>query len=107
MHKDSLATSTPTGNTMMVTRSSSGEFPPLLPVPQAPPVKPTKDKKIHVDLQDEEEVASINYLLEYRAEAGDGGGFKADVWLGLAEMLNQRSPEGPRITDSKCCTKWS
>ncbi|KAF8578310.1 hypothetical protein K439DRAFT_1243776, partial [Ramaria rubella] len=54
-----------------------------------------------------DEAAFIEYLVEHRADAGDGGGFKTNVWVGLADMLNKLPTDGLSKTASKCRSKWT
>jgi hypothetical protein len=40
----------------------------------------------------------INFLLDHKAEAGDGGSFKANIWNAAAvKMLKHTTKGGPKI----------
>ena len=47
------------------------------------------------------------YLLEHKGEAGDGGGFKQDVWNGAAALMASRPTEGGKKSPNVCKTKWA
>lgn len=47
-----------------------------------------------------EEVKMIDYLVDYKAEAGDGANFKKSVWNAVSVHM------GRRWIGDKCRTKW-
>lgn len=48
-----------------------------------------------------EEIRMIDYLVQHKAEAGDGVNFKKTVWNGVAKEL------APRWNWEKCKSKWA
>ena len=55
---------------------------------------------------DADELALINFLVDHKAEAGDGGSFKADVWnAAAAEMLKHTTKGGIKVA-AKCKAKY-
>jgi hypothetical protein len=46
----------------------------------------------------DDELVLINFLLDHKAEAGDGGSFKANIWNAAAvKMLKHTTKGGPKI----------
>jgi hypothetical protein len=63
----------------------------------------TADPRCHWS---DDELALIKFLLDHKAEAGDGGSFKANIWNAAAvEMLKHTSKGGPKIA-GKCKAKY-
>ena len=55
---------------------------------------------------DADELAFINFLLDHKAEAGDGGSFKANIWNAAAvEMLKHTTKGGTKVA-GKCKAKY-
>ena len=53
-----------------------------------------------------DDAALISFLLDHKAEAGDGGSFKANIWNAAAvEMLKHTTKGGVKIA-SKCKAKY-
>jgi hypothetical protein len=64
----------------------------------------TADLRCH--WSDDDELVLINFLLDHKAEAGDGGSFKANIWNAAAiEMLKHTWKGGPKIA-GKCKAKY-
>ena len=81
----------------MSTRHSS-DSPPLVITTS------TADPRCH--WSDDDEFVLINFLLDHKAEAGDGGSFKANIWNAAAvEMLKHTMKGGPKIA-GKCKVKY-
>jgi hypothetical protein len=56
----------------------------------------------------EEETALLTFLIQHKAEAGDGCQFKATVWRGAAAELSKRPHnKGGLKTDKVCKNKWT
>jgi hypothetical protein len=53
-----------------------------------------------------DETTLINYLIENRSQAGDGGNFEDTVWSGIAPVLEAQRTEGGVKTAKKCKEKW-
>ena len=53
-----------------------------------------------------EENAMIDYLIEHKAEAGDGCHFKDTTWTKVAECLQSLRTEGGVKMAKKCKEKW-
>ena len=52
------------------------------------------------------DAALISFLLDHKAEAGDGGSFKANIWdAATVEMLKHTTKGGGKIA-SKCRAKY-
>jgi hypothetical protein len=50
----------------------------------------------------------LDFLMQHKAEAGDGGNFKPSVWQAAAETLAKYPPErGASKTAASCKSKWS
>jgi hypothetical protein len=72
--------------------------------PPATVVDPPTSERCH--WTDADELAFINFLLEHKAEAGDGGSFKANIWnAAAAEMLKHTTKGGPKVA-GKCKAKY-
>ena len=54
-------------------------------IPQQPAALPDAKAKVKWSIEDEQ--ALVYYLLKCKGEAGDGGGFKQDVWNGVATLM--------------------
>jgi hypothetical protein len=81
----------------MSTRRSS-ESPPLVITGS------TADPRCH--WTDGDELALINFLLDHKAEAGDGGSFKPNIWNAAAvEMLKHTTKGGTKVA-GKCKAKY-
>ena len=53
-----------------------------------------------------DELTFINFLLDHKAEVGDGGGFKANIWnVVVVEMLKHTTKGGIKIA-TKCKAKY-
>ena len=82
----------------MSTRRSSSDSP--------PPITGTSvaDPRCHWTPADE--LALINFLLDHKAEAGDGGSFKGNIWNAAAvEMLKHTTKGGTKVA-TKCKAKY-
>jgi hypothetical protein len=55
----------------------------------------------------EETTAFVNFLYENRAEAGDGGNFKATTHANAAEAISHLLRVGPKKTGKMCKTKYT
>jgi hypothetical protein len=55
---------------------------------------------------DSEVNALLDYLHEHKAEAGDGGNFKANTFNGAAARIKQHLSQGPTKTSKMCKGKW-
>ena len=69
---------------------------------------PPKKDRAYWSTQDE--TALLNYLLEHKAEAGDGGNFKEAVFEGARAALQsarRTDAKGAPKTLSSCKSKWS
>ena len=49
----------------------------------------------------------MHYLLKCKGEAGNGGGFKQDVWNGAATLIASQPTEGGKKSLNICKTKWA
>jgi hypothetical protein len=56
---------------------------------------------------DQEVTALVDYLVEYRAEAGDGGNFKSATFNAAANHIAHLLSQGPVKTGKMCKTKWN
>jgi len=56
---------------------------------------------------DAQESALLAFLLEHKAEAGDGANFKTATWNEAAAMLEKMPYTGKSKTGTSCKTKWS
>jgi hypothetical protein len=82
----------------MSTRRSS-ESPPLV-------VTGTSTAEPRCHWTDSDELALINFLLDHKAEAGDGGSFKSNIWNAAAvEMLKHTTKGGIKVA-AKCKAKY-
>jgi hypothetical protein len=54
----------------------------------------------------EDEMALIDFLVERRAEAGDGANFKATIWGAAAQEMAKHMTKGGVKTPEACKTKW-
>ena len=70
--------------------SSAGSQIPQQPV--IPAACPSSKAKAKWSAEDEQ--ALVYYLLEHKAEASDGGGFKQDVCNGAATLIASQPTEG-------------
>ena len=68
-----------------------------------PPSVNSNDAPVKWSLKDE--TTLINYLIENRSYAGDGGTFKDTVWSGIAPILKAQRTEGGVKTAKKCKKK--
>jgi hypothetical protein len=74
------------------------------PIPASSTGTPTVDPRCHWTVDDE--LALINFLLDHKAEAGDGGSFKATTWNAAAvEMLKHTTRGGIKVA-TKCKAKY-
>ena len=81
----------------MSTRHSS-ESPPLVITGS------TADPRCH--WTDADELTLINFLLDHKAEAGEGGSFKLNIWNAAAvEMLKHTTKGGTKVA-VKCKAKY-
>ena len=55
----------------------------------------------------EETAVLVDYLYDHRAEAGDGGNFKAPTFNAAATHINPLLSQGPQKTAQMCKTKWN
>jgi hypothetical protein len=86
---------------MMQTRSS-----------QSPPNSSTSQTESALITQKtfwstEDETALIEFLIERKAEAGDGANFKQSVWNAAAEEMVKHTTKGPPKSADSCKTKWA
>ena len=82
----------------MSTRRSS-ESPPLVNTNSS-----TAEPRCH--WTDADKLAFINFLLDHKAEAGDGGSFKANMWnVAAAEML-KHTTKGDTKVAGQCKAKY-
>jgi len=64
----------------------------------------TAEQRCH--WSDANELALINFLLNHKAEAGDGGSFKPNIWNAAAvEMLKHTAKGGTKVA-GKCKAKY-
>ena len=49
----------------------------------------------------------MHYLLECKGEASNGGGFKQDIWNGVAVLMASQPIEGGKKSLNVCKTKWT
>jgi hypothetical protein len=55
---------------------------------------------------DADELALINFLLDHKAESGDGGSFKSNIWnAAAAEMVKHTTKGGIKVA-AKCKAKY-
>ena len=69
-----------------------------------PPSVNSNDAPVKWSLKDE--TTLINYLIENRSYAGDGGTFKDTIWSGIVPTLEAQRTEGGVKTAKKCKEKW-
>jgi hypothetical protein len=62
-------------------------------------------EKAHWNTQ--EEAALIDYLLQHKAEAGDGGNFKSSGYNAAATHIAPLLTQGPVKTGKMCKMKWA
>jgi hypothetical protein len=48
----------------------------------------------------------IDYFYHRRAEAGEGGGFEAEIYNAAAEHIAPHLSQGPNKTGKMCKKKW-
>ena len=53
------------------------------------------------------EVALINYLINHKSEAGNGGNFKTNVFVGASQELTKTVSCGGLKTPAACKSKWA
>ena len=51
--------------------------------------------------------ALIDYLVQHKAEAGDGGNFKDATYNAAAEHITSLKTTGPAKSGKMCKTKWA
>jgi hypothetical protein len=54
----------------------------------------------------EDESQLIHFLLDHKAEAGDGANFKTTIWNAAAEELSKHVSKGGPKTPGSCRSKW-
>lgn len=54
----------------------------------------------------EDETRLVHFLLDHRAEAGDGANFKMTVWNAAADELSKHITKGGPKTAASCKSKW-
>jgi len=64
-------------------------------------------KSIKAHWNDTEVNALVDYLHDYKAEAGDGGNFKANTLNAAAAHIKQHLSQGPTKTAKMCKGKWT
>jgi hypothetical protein len=69
-----------------------------------PPSVNSNDAPVKWSLKDE--TTLINYLIENRSYAGDGGTFQDTIWSGIVPTLEAQRTEGGVKTAKKCKEKW-
>jgi hypothetical protein len=51
--------------------------------------------------------AFIDFLIEHKAEAGDGANFKPSVWSGSASEMAKHTTKGAQKSAAACKSKWA
>jgi Myb/SANT-like DNA-binding domain len=59
-----------------------------------------------VEWSPDDETLLIQFLIEHKAEAGDGTNYKKSLWTQIAATLNACKTSGASKTESKCKSKW-
>lgn len=64
---------------------------------------PQADRSIWT-LEDESHL--VHFLIDHKAEAGDGANFKTSLWNAAAEELSKHITKGGPKTAGSCKSKW-
>ena len=73
---------------------------------QSPPTSLQENEEGDCHWSKDDVEALIDFLVEHKAEAGDGGNFKAVVWTAVAQEMGKRTSKGAKKTAAKCKSKW-
>jgi hypothetical protein len=81
---------------MAMSTHHSSDSPPL--------VTGTTESRCHRTEADK--LAFINFLLDHKAEAGDGGNFKSNIWNDVSVEMLKHTSKGCVKVASKCKAKY-
>jgi hypothetical protein len=73
---------------------------------QSPPTS-VEEEHTKADWTADDVDAFVDFLVEHRAEAGDGANFKPSVWTAAASEMAKHTTKGARKTANACKSKWS
>ena len=89
--------------TLTSTRRSTRRHPSIFKMSVTTSTSSQADRSIWT-LEDESQL--VSFLLDHRAEAGDGANFKMTVWNAAAEELSKHVTKGGPKTGASCKSKW-
>jgi hypothetical protein len=79
----------------------------MAPKAQAPTIVVSAPKsRSNAQWSEQDETILLQYLIDHKAEGGDGGNFKQPVWQGLVGELAKIPHKGADKNVTSCQNKW-